>query len=126
MVTATRTDGGAESPGWVFNLSFTGKTNGKALSRLNDDDVETMEPSDWKDQYVELYFFKNPGRCSLCRNKTTNDANTKLQVWLCDFCIGTDVMTAANVQTVFGLTRKDLENAPFEEYGLRIASEETT
>ena len=113
-VTATRTDGGEGSPGWRFPLSFNGETTGDALALLDDDADETMLASDWKERYIELYNFKTPGRCSLCRTTTSNEANEELRVRLCKTCIVSGMMIKTNVLKVFSLVKKDLDGVPFK------------
>ena len=112
MITVTRTDGGQGSPGWNFNLTFSGEISGEALSLLDDDADETMASSDWKEQYIELLYFKIKGRCSVCRSKTTNESIEELHVRLCKACTVTGVMTTTNVKKMFNLNKKDLENVP--------------
>ena len=117
LVTATRTDGGLGSPGWQFSLSFNGETSGDSLALIDqsgdDGEEQVMLASDWKEQYIELHYFKNPGRCSLCRTKTTNKAIPELRARLCNACTVSGVMAKTTGLREFSLVAKDVKDLPF-------------
>ena len=60
-------------------------------------------------RYIELYFYHTPGRCSLCRSKTTNDRSVALKVRMCSTCATQEMINKTSAKAAFCLSDQDFK-----------------